>query len=224
MNQTKTVKTAKARKITFNKKATAQIKETVAAMGSAVTAKETKDQSAIDLGRVIDSKTGANVPIFPLLNVNPNAKWTKFKETHGDAWTRAEWQRGMAFALLLKSAFADSAAEFKHEAGTIKRNCMHWSGSKKGKEAIARARRANLENPEGKTGSTSTASTASTTSTTSKDKETDPLTANKQHFANLITSFNTLADAQGVAGLPPSDKRDAALAMVIDAQRLMHSE
>ena len=217
----KQTKTAKARKITFNKKTTEQIAQTVAAMGSAVVAKETKDQSAIDLGRVIDSKTGANVPIFPLLNVNPNAKWTKFKEKHGDAWSRAEWQRGMAFALLLKSALDDSAAEFKHEAGTIKRNCMHWSGSKKGKEAIQRARRANLENPEGKTGSTST---TSTTSTTSKDKDTNPLTANKQHFANLITSFNTLADAQGVAGLPASDKRDAALAMVIEAQRLMHSE
>lgn len=212
------IKTAKARKITFNKKTTEQVAETVAAMAGAVTANKTKDQSAIDLGKVIDSKGGANVPIFPLLNVNANAKWTKFKESHGDAWTRAEWQRGMAFAAMLKSAFADSAAEFKHEAGTIKRNCMHWSGSKKGKEAIQRARRANLENPEGKNGSTST------TSTTSKDKETDPLTANKQHFANLITSFNTLADAQGVAGLPASDKRDAALAMVIEAQRLMHSE
>jgi len=218
MTQTKIVK---ARKITFNKKATEQIKETVAAMAGAVTANKTKEQSAIDLGKIIDSKSGANVPIFPLLNVNPNAKWTKFKETHGDAWSRAEWQRGMAFALLLKSAFADSAAEFKHEAGTIKRNCMHWSGSKKGKEAIQRAKKAKLENPEGKTGSTSTASTASATST---DKDTDPVTANRQHFANLITSFNTLADAQGVAGLPASDKRDAALAMVIEAQRLMHSE
>lgn len=221
MKQTKTVKTAKARKITFNKKTTEQVAETVAAMAGAVTANKTKDQSAIDLGRVIDSKTGANVPIFPLLNVNPNAKWTKFKEEHGDRFTHGEWLRGMAFAAMLKSAFADSAAEFKHEVGTIKRNCMYWTKTKKGKEAIARAKSKKLDNPEGKTESTSTTSTASTTS---KDKETDPLTANKQHFANLITSFNTLADAQGVAGLPASDKRDAALAMVIEAQRLMHSE
>jgi len=215
MNQNKT---AKARKITFNKKTTEQVAETVAAMGGAVTANKTKEQSAIDLGKVIDSKSGANVPIFPLLNVNPNAKWAKFKEEHGDRFTHGEWLRGMAFAAMLKSAFADSAAEFKHEAGTIKRNCMNWTKTKKGKEAIARAKKANLDNPEGKQDTASTASTASTT------KDTDPLTANKQHFANLITSFNTLADAQGVAGLPPSDKRDAALAMVIDAQRLMHSE
>lgn len=217
MTQTKTVKarktkTVKARKITFNKKTTEQVAETVAAMAGAVTANKTKEQSAIDLGKVIDSKSGANVPIFPLLNVNPNAKWSKFKEEHGDRFTHAEWLRGMAFAAMLKNAFADSDAEFKHEAGTIKRNCMYWTKTKKGKEAIERAKKAKLDNPEGKTGSTSTAST------TSDDKDTDPLTAARQQIANVITCLNKLKDAQGIAGLPARPEQEKAFELARELQ------
>jgi hypothetical protein len=210
---TKTVKASA--KITFNKKTTDQIAETVAAMAGAVTANKSKEQSAIELGRIIDSKSGADVPIFPLLNVNSNAKWAKFKEEHGDRFSHAEWLRGMAFAAMLKSAFADSPAEFKHEVGTIKRNCMYWTKTKKGKEAIARAKKAKLADPEGKATAKPTAKT--------ETKKVDALTENKQLFALLITSFNTLADAQGIAGLPAKPTREEAYELVAEAQRMMHA-
>jgi len=219
MTQTKTAKarktkTVKARKITFNKKTTEQVAETVAAHVGLATATSTAAKSAIDMGAVIDAKTGANVPIFPLLNMNENAKYSSFKEKHGDRFTHAEWLRGMAFVGLLREECEGTAAEFKHICGTIKRNCMYWDGTKKSAAAVKRAKAKKLDNPEGKTGSTSTAST------TSDDKDTDPLTAARQQIANVITCLNKLKDAQGIAGLPAKPEQEKAYELIREVQEI----
>lgn len=212
----KQTNTAKARKITFNKKATEQIKETVAAAVGLATATTTAAKSAIDMGACIDAKTGANVPIFPLLNMNENAKYSSFKEKHGDRFSRAEWLRGMAFVGLLRAECEGTTAEFKHICGTIKRNCMHWDGTRKSAAAVKRAKKAGLENPDGKQVTKSKAKKST--------EKVDALVATRQQIANVITCLNLLKDAQGIAGLPPKADQEKAFELARELQEIFVAE
>jgi len=213
----KQIKTVKARKITFNKKTTEQVAGTIAAAVGLEDATTTAEKSAIDMGAVIDAKTGANVPIFPLLNMNKNAKYSSFKEKHGDRFSHAEWLRGMAFVGLLREECEDTTAEFKHICGTLKRNCMYWDGTKKGKEAITRAKKAKLDNAEGKQ-QTAKSQTEKTT------EKVDALVATRQQIANVITCLNLLKDAQGIAGLPPKAAQEKAFELARELQEIFIAE
>lgn len=213
MTETKIVK---SRKITFNKKATEQIKETVEAIAGVASAVTTASKSAISMGACIDAKSGANVPIFPLLNVNPKAKYASFKDKHGDRFSYAEWLRGMAFVDLIRAECEGTTAEFKHVCGTIKRNCMYWDGSKKSAGAVKRAKKAGLENPEGK-------QTAKPKAKKSTEKV-DALVATRQQIANVITCLNLLKDAQGIAGLPPKAEQEKAFELARELQEIFVAE
>lgn len=197
------------------------VSDLLAAHAGLADAAKSVDSSNKALGQSIDSKSGLNCRAFPLVDARPKAKFETFDAAQkklGLKFTVADWQRAMAFVDELRTMHKESGStvDFKTMMLGLKRHCMHWTGTVKSKDAVARAKKAKLANPEGKV--------KAKPKPKEKVVKVDALTANKQHFANLITSFNTLADAQGVAGLPPSHKRDAALAMVIEAQRLMHSE
>lgn len=211
MTQTKTVK---ARAITFNKKTTEQVAETIEAIAGVASAVTTASKSAINMGACIDAKTGANVPIFPLLNMNEKAKFSSFKEKHGDRFSLAEWQRGTAFVGLLRAECESTTAEFKHVCGTIKRNCMYWDGSKKSAAAAKRAKKAGLENPDGKQAAKPKAKTG----------KVDALVATRQQIANVITCLNLLKDAQGIAGLPPKADQEKAFELARELQEIFVAE
>jgi hypothetical protein len=186
------------------------------------TATSTVDASNKALGKAIDSKTGINCRAFPLIDARPTAKFETFDAAQKKAglnFSKVEWLRAMVFVDEFREMHkaSNAKAEFKTVLQSLKRHCMYWPGTTKGKDAVTRAKKAKLANPEGKVKAKPKATPKA------KEKKVDALTENKQLFALLITSFNTLADAQGIAGLPAKPTREEAYELVAEAQRMMHA-
>lgn len=213
-------KTVKASTSILNATSRALVTDLLAAHDGLATAVSTVAGSNKALGQSIDSKTGINCRALPLVAANENAKFETFDAAQKKAglnFSKAEWLRAMAFVAEFRAMHkaGGSKVDFKTVLLGLKRHCMHWTGTVKSKDAVTRAKKAKLANPDGKVKAKPKAKP--------KAQKVDALTENKQLFALLITSFNTLADAQGIAGLPAKPTREEAYELVAEAQRLMHA-
>ena len=214
-------KTVKASTSILNATTRPLVTALLAAHDGLADATSTVDTSNKALGQAIDSKTGINCRAFPLVDARPTAKFETFDAAQKKAgldFSKADWLRAMVFVDEFREMHkaSGSTVDFKTVLLGLKRHCMHWAGTVKSKDAVTRAKKAKLANPDGKAKAKPKAKP--------KTQKVDALTENKQLFALLITSFNTLADAQGIAGLPAKPTREEAYELVAEAQRLMHSE
>ena len=179
-----------------------------------------KDTAHSALGRIIDVKSEANVPIFPTLKAN--GKWETYAKNQTGSFTHGEWLRGMAFMELIMDSIKEHTPEGSNvEAKTvllnIKRNCKHWEGTKKSAGAVSRAKKSKLKNPEGNVPKPSTSS--------SSESE-DSLTSTQSLHASLnkaIGLINTIVDEQGTAGLDVAKSKtdaDQAIKLIQNLQAL----
>ena len=144
--------TVKTTPIKLSAAVTATYKSAIDAMNGLVEAGETVKSVFAKIGKTIDTAPN-NLKMLPLMRGNQNASYATFKETHGTAYSLADWNGAMAYIDGLRAYHAKhgkEGVEFKTVLGDIKRNCMLWSGTQKRDAAKARAKAAKLPNWEGK--------------------------------------------------------------------------
>ena len=153
-----TVKTAP---IKLSAAVTATYEKAIDAINGLVEAGETVKSVFASIGKTIDTASN-NLKMLPLMSAHPKASYATFKETHGTAYSLAEWNAAMTYINGLRAYHAKhgkDGVEFKTVLGDIKRNCMLWSGTQKREGAKKRAKAAKLPNWEGKVSPKKTKST-----------------------------------------------------------------
>lgn len=193
------------------------VSDLLAAHAGLADAAKSVDSSNKALAQSIDSKSGLNCRAFPLVDARPNAKFETFDAAQkklGLKFTVADWQRAMAFVDELRTMHKESGStvDFKTMMLGLKRHCMHWTGTVKSKDAVARAKKAKLANPEGKV--------KAKPKPKEKAVKVDALTATRQQIANVITCLNLLKDAKGVAGLPAKPEQEKAYELARELQEI----
>jgi len=210
-------KTVKASKSILNATSRALVTDLLAAHDGLADATSTVDTSNKALGKAIDNKRELNCRAFPLIDARPTAKFATFdaaQKKAGLKFSKADWQRAMAFAAEFRAIHkaSESAVDFKTVLLGLKRHCMYWPGTTKAKDAVTRAKKAKIANPEGKAKAKSKAK--------SKRQKIDALTATRQQIVNLIICLNQLKDAQGIAGLPAKPEQEKAYELIREVQEI----
>jgi len=204
----------------FNAKSKEAVKTSVESEVALAGASVSKDTAHKALGKIIDQKTGANVPIFPTLKAN--GKWETYQQNQTGSFTHVEWLRGMAFMELVMDSIKaqitdDSTVDAKTVLLNIKRNCKYWEGTRKSSDAVSRARKDDLKNPEGK---------VSKPNASGSSDAGESLTSTQSLHESLnkaIGLINTIVDEQGTAGLDAKKSKsdsDQAIKLIQNLQAL----
>ena len=201
----------------FKPEAHEAIKTSVESEVKLSAANVSKESAHNALGRIIDVKSEANVPIFPTLKAN--GKWDTYAKNQTGNFTHGEWLRGMAFMELVMDSIKehmpkDSDTNAKTVLLNIKRNCKYWAGTKKSAGAVSRAKKSKLKNPEGNVPKPSTSSSSESEESATS---TQSLHASLNKAIGLI---NTIVDEQGTAGLDVAKSKTDAEQAIKLIQRL----